>query len=85
MQSIVIIISNGVINLNHVFKLIFTIARFGNIRPVGAINDMMQIPYIYEFTISLPGIFIIIANAPMIGIVKTAIPELDCIKREKII
>jgi hypothetical protein len=70
-------ISNGIMNFIHVFKLIFTIARLGRIKPVGAMNDMMHIPYMYEFTISLPGIFIIMANAPMIGIVNTAIPEVD--------
>jgi len=64
--------------------LTFTRASEGSTRPVGAIKDMIHIPYIYELTISLPGIFIMMANAPMIGIVSTAIPEEDCIKREKI-
>ena len=76
-QIIVIIISSGIMNFIHVFKLMFTIARFGSINPVGAMNDMMHIPYMYEFTISLPGIFTIIARAPMIGIVNTAMPEVD--------
>jgi len=69
------IISSGIINLNHVFKLILTMASEGNIRPVGARKDMMAIPYIYEFTISLPGTFTRIANAPMMGMVNTAMPE----------
>ena len=79
------IISNGITNLNHVFKLILTMANEGRIRPVGARKDMMAIPYKYEFTISLPGTFTKMANAPMIGIVNTAIPEEDCIKMEKTI
>jgi hypothetical protein len=85
MQIIVSRISSGIINFIQVFKLIFTMARFGSINPVGAIKDIIHIPYIYEFTISLPGIFTIIANVPMIGIVNTAMPDEDCIKREKTI
>jgi hypothetical protein len=82
-QIAVIMRSNGIINFIQVFKLIFTMARLGSIKPVGAMKDMIHIPYIYEFTISLPGIFTIIANAPMIGIVNTAMPDVDCIKSEK--
>ena len=78
-------ISKGIINLNQVFKLIFTIASDGKIRPVGARNDIRHIPYMYEFTISRPGIFTSIANAPIMGIVSTAIPEVDCIKIENTI
>ena len=76
-------INKGVMNLNHAFRLTFTIASEGNIRPVGAKNDIRLIPYRYELTISLPGMLTIIANAPMMGMVNTAIPEVDCIKREK--
>ena len=82
-QIIASITNNGVINFIHVLKLTFTNANDGKTKPVGAINDMMHMPYIYEFTISRPGIFIMIANAPMIGIVNTAIPDEDCIKSEK--
>ena len=71
------------INLNQVFKLIFTMASDGSIRPVGARNDMRHIPYMYEFTISLPGTFTRIANAPIMGMVSTAIPEVDCMNNEK--
>ena len=84
MQTRVIITRNGVINFSHVLKLTLTIARDGNTSPVGAMNDMMQMPYMYELTISLPGMFTIIASAPMIGMVNTAIPEVDWINREKI-
>ena len=70
-------------NFNQVLKLTLTNAKEGKIIPVGATNDMIPIPIIYEFTISLPGIFTIMARAPMIGIVRTAIPELDCMKSEK--
>ena len=76
-QIIVIAISKGMMNFTHVFKLTFTIARLGSINPVGVRKDMRLIPYIYEFTISRPGIFTMIANAPIIGIVRTAIPEVD--------
>ena len=84
-QSIVIMISNGMMNLNQVFMLILTMARAGRTKPVGARNDMMLIPDIYEFTISRPGMLTSIANAPMMGIVNTAIPEDDWIKSEKTI
>lgn len=70
-------------NFSHVLKLTFTNARDGKTKPVGAMNDMIHIPYKYAFTISRPGMFIIIANAPMIGMVNTAIPDEDCIKSEK--
>ena len=76
------IINSGIINLNHAFKLIFTMASDGSISPVGARNDMRHIPYMYEFTISLPGIFTKMANAPMMGMVSTAMPEVDCMKNE---
>ena len=68
---------SGVMNFSQVFKLTLTNAKEGKINPVGATNDMIPIPIMYEFTISLPGIFTMMANAPMIGIVNTAIPELD--------
>ncbi len=38
--------SKGVTNLNQVFKLTFTMANEGSISPVGAMNDIMHIPYI---------------------------------------
>ena len=79
------IISSGIINLNQVFKLIFTMASDGSISPVGARNDIRHMPYMYEFTISLPGTFTKIANAPIMGIVNTAIPDVDCIKIENTI
>ena len=82
MQMMVSNISSGITNLNQVFKLIFTIAREGSIRPVGARNDIRHIPYMYELTISLPGKFTIIASAPMMGMVNTAMPEVDCINNE---
>ena len=78
------IISSGIINLNQVFKLIFTMASDGNISPVGARNDMRHMPYMYEFTISLPGTFTRMANAPIMGMVNTAMPDVDCMKIEKI-
>ena len=76
------IISSGIINLNQVFKLIFTMASDGSIIPVGARNDMRHMPYRYEFTISLPGTFTSIASAPIMGMVNTAIPLEDCMKIE---
>ena len=76
-------ISSGIINLNQVLRLIFTMASDGSIRPVGARNDIRHIPYKYEFTISLPGTFTKIASAPIIGMVNTAMPEVDWMKREK--
>lgn len=84
-QSMAMMKSKGMMNLNHVFKLILTIAREGSTKPVGTKKDMMLIPDIYEFTISLPGMFTSMANAPMIGIVNTAMPDDDCIKMEKTI
>ena len=63
----------------------FTIANAGSMSPVGAMNDISAIPYIYEFTISLPGTLINIANAPIIGIVNTAMPEVDWMKIENTI
>jgi len=50
---------------------------------VGAIKDIMHMPYMYEFTISRPGMFMSNANAPIIGMVNTAMPDVDCIKSEK--
>ena len=78
-------ISSGVINLNQVFKLIFTMASDGSTRPVGARNDIRHMPYMYEFTISLPGTLTNMANAPMMGMVNTAIPDVDCMKIENTI
>ena len=75
-------IISGMINLNQVFKLTFTIASDGSMSPVGARNDMRHMPYMYEFTISRPGIFTRMANAPMMGMVNTAMPDDDCIKIE---
>ena len=40
----VMINNRGMINLNQVFKLTFTIAREGSNSPVGAKKDMMHIP-----------------------------------------
>lgn len=76
-------ISKGIINLNQVFKLIFTMASDGSTSPVGATKDMRHMPYMYEFTISRPGTFTKIASAPIMGMVNTAIPDVDCMKREK--
>ena len=78
-------ISSGIINLNQVFKLIFTMASDGRISPVGARKDIRHMPYMYELTISLPGTFTKIASAPIMGIVNTAMPDVDCIKIENII
>ena len=78
-------INSGIINLTQVFKLMFTIASEGSISPVGARNDMRHMPYMYEFTISRPGTFTKIANAPIMGMVNTAMPEVDCIKMENTI
>ena len=50
-------------------------SKAGNTEPVGDMRNMVPIPNKYAFTISRPGIFTIMANAPMIGIVSTAIPE----------
>ena len=46
MQMMVYKISKGMINLNHVLKLMLTIASDGNTRPVGARKDIRHIPYI---------------------------------------
>ena len=73
----------GIMNLNQVFKLTFVRANDGKINPVGETNDNKLIPYMYEFTTSRPGIFTITMSAPMIGIVNTAIPELELMKKEK--
>lgn len=78
-------ISSGIINLNQVFTLIFTIASDGSNMPVGASKDIRHMPYMYEFTISLPGTFTMMANAPMMGMVNTAIPDEDCMKIENTI
>ena len=77
--------SSGIINLNQVFKLMFTMASDGSISPVGARKDMRHMPYRYEFTISLPGTFTKIASAPIMGMVNTAIPDEDCMKIENTI
>ena len=75
----------GVINFSQVFKLIFTMASDGSTRPVGATSDIIAMPYMFELTISLPGMFTMMANAPIIGMVNTAMPDVDCIKSEKTI
>ncbi len=36
-------------NFNHVFKLTLTNAKEGKINPVGATNDIIPIPIMYEF------------------------------------
>ncbi len=69
------IISNGYINRHHALILTFTNASDGRIKPVGVIKPMIPIPNRYAFTISLPGTFTNTANAPMIGMVNTAIPD----------
>jgi len=79
------IISKGIINLNQVFKLMFTMASDGSISPVGANRDIRHMPYMYELTISLPGTFTRIAIAPIMGIVSTAMPDEDCMKIENTI
>ena len=55
--------------------LTFTRARDGRMRPVGVIKPMIPIPNKYAFTISLPGTFTNIANEPITGMVRTAIPD----------
>ena len=72
-------------NFSHVFMLTFTRAKEGKIKPVGVRKPMMPIPNKYAFTISLPGTFTKVASPPMIGIVKTAIPEEEEMNRVKII
>ncbi len=81
-QINVSMIKNGIMNRSQVFILTFTIASEGSNNPVGAMKDMIHMPYIYEFTISRPGMFTSIASAPIIGMVSTAMPEVDCINSE---
>ena len=75
----------GMINRSQTLRLILTSASEGRTSPVGVIKDMILMPYIYALTTSLPGMFTITAKAPMIGIVSTAIPELELMKRENTI
>lgn len=70
-------------NFHQVLKLIPTKASVGRMSPVGVMKPMMLIPYKYAFTISLPGMFIKVASDPMIGMVRTAIPEDDAINKVK--
>ena len=72
---------NGHINFHQALKLTLTKASDGSINPVGVIKPIMPIPNKYAFTISLPGTFTIIARAPIIGMVSTAIPDEEDIKR----
>ena len=79
------IINNGYMKRHHAFKLTPTNAREGSINPVGVKNPIIPIPNKYAFTISLPGTCTSVASEPMIGIVKTAIPEEEEMNNVKMI
>ena len=63
---------------------VFTKYAEGNIKLVGETKPMMPIPNKYAFTISRPGTPATTASEPMMGIVTTAIPDVDEMKSVKI-